>query len=282
MFAPRIIVEEKLKRILAEDVGQGDVTVGAIIPPNHVVKAQIIAKAEGTAAGLEEAVILSESLGLKIAAKARDGNQVKANQVLLMLEGDAQSILAAERTLLNLISRMSGIATQTRKLTQMLKKANAKAKIAATRKSPPGLLFFDKKAVVLGGGDSHRLHLDDMVLIKDNHVAILGSVEAAVKKAKANASVTKKIEAEAENLQDALVAAKAGADIVMLDNFSPKKAKEAVDALREAGFGGVLLEVSGGVSEENLLDFAKAQVDFISLGALTHSVKALDVSLEII
>ena len=200
----------------------------------------------------------------------------------MQISGDAQTILSVERTMLNLLSRMSGIATKTRMLTEKLEKAKVKAKIAATRKSAPGLLYFDKKAVVIGSGDPHRLHLDDMVLIKDNHLAIVGSVEEAVKKAKANASFTKKIEVEVTNVEDALKAAKAGADIIMLDNFSPKQAKDAGEALKKAGFGNVLLEVSGGITGENLLEYATAQVDIISMGELTHSVKALDISLEIV
>ncbi len=282
MFAPRKIVEEKLKQILAEDIGQGDVTAAAIIPQNLTVKAEVIAKEDGTVAGIEEATILDEYLGLKITAKVSDGQKIKNKQVLMQISGDAQTILSVERTLLNLLSRMSGIATKTRTLTEKLQKAGVKTKIAATRKSAPGLLYFDKKAVIVGGGDSHRLHLDDMVLIKDNHLAIVGSVEAAVKKAKATASFTKKVEVEVTTAECALKAAKAGADIIMLDNFSPKQAKEAGDALRKAGFGKVLLEVSGGITSENLLEFAKAQVDIISMGELTHSVKALDISLEVI
>jgi nicotinate-nucleotide pyrophosphorylase (carboxylating) len=177
---------------------------------------------------------------------------------------------------------MSGIATATRRLAEKLRKANLTAKIAATRKTAPGLGYFDKKAVLVGGGDPHRLRLDDMILVKDNHVAIAGSVEEAVKRAKQAVSFSKKIEAEVTSTTDALKAAEAGADIVMLDNFSPKQVKEAVTALKKAGFfGKVLLEVSGGITEENLLDYASAQVNVISMGALTHSVKALDISLEI-
>ena len=154
--------------------------------------------------------------------------------------------------------------------------------MAATRKTAPGLLYFDKKAVVVGGGEPHRLRLDDMILIKDNHVAIAGSVENAVKKAKA-AKLNKKIEAEVTSRADAVKAAAAGADIVMLDNFSPEQVREAVAALKKAGFfGKVLLEVSGGITEQNLLDYASAQIDIVSMGALTHSVKALDISLEIV
>jgi nicotinate-nucleotide pyrophosphorylase (carboxylating) len=156
------------------------------------------------------------------------------------------------------------------------------AKIAATRKTAPGLGYFDKKAVLVGGGDPHRLRLDDMILVKDNHIAIAGSVENAVKKAKQAVSFSKKIEAEVTSTTDALKAAEAGADIIMFDNFSPKQIKKAVETLKKAGFfGKVLLEVSGGITEQNLLEYASTQVNIISMGALTHSVKALDISLEI-
>jgi nicotinate-nucleotide pyrophosphorylase (carboxylating) len=281
MFMPRKIMEEKLNALLSDDLGQGDVTVAAVIPVNLEVKAEVIAKEDGVVAGIEEVTLLAQSLGLKVKAKVVDGMQIKNKQVLLEINGDAQTILTLERTLLNLLSRMSGIATKTYSLTQQLKQVGARAKIAATRKTAPGLLYFDKKAVVIGGGDPHRLHLDDMVLIKDNHLAIVGNVQDAVKKAQAHASFSKKIEIEVTNLADALIAAKAGVDIIMLDNFAPKLAREAVDLLRKAGFSNILLEVSGGITSENLLEYVKAQVDIISIGALTHSVKALDISLEI-
>jgi nicotinate-nucleotide pyrophosphorylase (carboxylating) len=281
MFVPREVLEEKLKQILAEDVGKGDVTSEAVVPAGVTVEAEVIAKEAGVAAGIEETVIFAESLGLNVKAEVMDGDEVKSGTVILKISGNARTILSAERTMLNLLSRMSGIATATRRLTEKLRKANLTAKVAATRKTAPGLLYFDKKAVVVGGGDPHRLRLDDMILIKDNHVAIAGSVENAVKKAKASGS-SKKIEAEVTSVADALKAAAAGADIVMLDNFSPKQVREAVEALKKAGFfGKVLLEVSGGITEQNLLEYASAQVDVISMGALTHSVKALDISLEV-
>ena len=282
MFVPRKILEERLRQIFAEDIGQGDVTAQAIIPPNLTIKTVVIAKEEGIAAGIEEAIILAEYLGLKVKAKVADGEKIKNKQVLLEISGDAQTILCVERTMLNLLSRMSGIATATRTLTTKLEKTGSIAKIAATRKSAPGLLYFDKKAVTIGSGDPHRLHLDDMILIKDNHLVIVGSVEAAVKKAKAKASFSKKIEVEVTKAEDAIQAAKAGADIIMLDNFSPKEAKDAVEMLKKAGFVNVLLEVSGKITGENLLEYAAAQVDIISMGELTHSVKALDFSLEIV
>jgi len=200
----------------------------------------------------------------------------------MKISGDARTILSVERTILNLISRMSGIATTTRGLTEKLKKAHSTTKIAATRKTAPGLLYFDKKAVLIGGGDPHRLNLGDMILVKDNHIAVAGSVENAVKSAKRNASFSKKIEVEVARASDVLKAAEAGADIIMLDNFSPKQIKEAVKLLKKAGFfGKILLEASGEITAENLLDYAATQVDIISLGELTHSVKALNVGLDI-
>jgi nicotinate-nucleotide pyrophosphorylase (carboxylating) len=282
MFIPLKILEEKLKQLLAEDVGQGDVTSAVVVPSDLAVEATLLAKEAGTAAGIEETEILAKSLGLSVETKVTDGDEIKKGKILLKLSGDAQTILSAERTILNLLSRMSGIATATRQLTEKLRKAKATAKIAATRKTALGLSYFDKKAVLIGGGDPHRLRLDDMILIKDNHVAIVGSVEDAVRKAKQVASFSKKIEVEVASIADALKAAKAGADIVMLDNFSPKLVRETIEALKKARFfGKILLEVSGGITEQNLLEYASTPVDIISMGALTHSVKALDVSLEI-
>lgn len=281
MFVPRQIIEDKLKKILAEDLGQGDVTVSAVIPPNIIAEAEVTAKETGIVAGIHEAEILCEMSNLKVINKITDGEKIKNRQVIMRISGDAQTLLSVERTLLNLMSRMSGIATKTKMLTEKLEKANIKTRIASTRKSAPGLLYFDKKATFIGGADPHRLHLDDMILIKDNHIAVIGDVEEAIKKAKSKASFTKKIEVEVTNIEDAIKAAKAGADIVMLDNFSPKQAKDAVETLRQSGFANVLVEISGGITSENLLDYASSDVDIISMGGLTHSVKALDISLEI-
>jgi len=282
MFIPRKVLEEKLKQLLAEDVGQGDVTSAAVVPAELTVEAAVVAKRAGVAAGIEETVVLAESLALTVKPEVADGEKIKNGQILMKISGNAQTILSAERTILNLISRMSGIATTTSRLTEKLRKANSTAKIAATRKTAPGLLYFDKKAVLVGGGDPHRLCLDDMILVKDNHIAIVGSVERAVKRAKQNATFSKKIEVEVTNVTDALKAAEAGADIIMLDNFSPKQIREAIKALKKAGFfGKILLEISGGITAENLLKYASTQVNIISIGALTHSVRALDVSLEI-
>ena len=282
MFVPRKIIEAKLLQLLSDDIGQGDVTTATVISQSIMAEALVIAKEAGVVAGLEEAIILSESLGLKAEGAVSDGAEIKKGQVILKILGDARTILSAERTMLNLLSRMSGIATATGRLVEKLRAAGSTTKVAATRKAAPGLIYFDKKAVLLGGGEPHRLHLDDLILIKNNHIAIVGSVEGAVEKAKLKSSFSKKIEVEVTKVTDTVLAAKAGADVVMLDNFSPKQVKQAVESFKKAGFlGKVLLEASGGINEVNLLEYALTGVDILSLGALTHSVRALDVSLKI-
>jgi nicotinate-nucleotide pyrophosphorylase (carboxylating) len=282
MFLPRKILEKKLLDILAEDIGQGDITTALTIPAESTSEAQIVAKEAGIAAGIEEAKVLLESLGLKVETLASDGEKINPKQTLMKIRGNTRTILSTERTILNIVSRMSGIATTTRRLVEKLQKAKLGTKIACTRKTAPGLLYLDKKAVLVGGGDTHRLHLDDMVLIKDNHIAVAGSIEVAVKRAKEVGSFTKKIEVEVSSAEDALAAAKAGADIIMLDNFSPKQVEKAVSRLEEAAFSGkVLIEASGGITAENILEFASKRVDIVSLGELTHSAKTLDLSLEI-
>ncbi len=280
MSMPRRILEQKLLSLLEEDVGQGDVTSAAVTPFGCKAQAVVLVKADGVLAGLDEAVILAEAVGLKVDRIVADGAEVKRGQVVMNLLGDAQTILTVERTLLNLLSRMSGIATATRALTSQIQSAHLKTRIAATRKSAPGLLYFDKKAVVVGGGDAHRLHLDDMILIKDNHLVVAGGLESALMAAKRQASFSKKIEVEVTSSADALQAAELGADIIMLDNFSPVQVRETVALLGKAGFAGYT-EASGGITADNLLEYASAGVDLISLGALTHSVKALDMSLEV-
>jgi nicotinate-nucleotide pyrophosphorylase (carboxylating) len=282
MYIPKKLLEQKLLQMLAEDVGQGDLTTALLIPEGCMVGAEIIAKEEGIIAGVEETQVLLESLGLKFEAFTRDGEKVKPQQVLMKVYGDARTILTAERTILNILSRMSGIATATRKLVEKVQRAGFKVKVACTRKTAPGLLYFDKKAVLVGGGDPHRFHLDDMVLIKDNHIAIAGGVENAVKRTKEKVSFSKKIEVEVATIEDSLKAAKAGADIIMLDNFSPEEVEKAVELLKKAGFyGKVVLEASGGITADNILEYASKGVDVISLGEITHSAKALNISLEI-
>lgn len=282
MFLAPKILEYKLLQIFAEDVGQGDITTSVVVSGGTKAEANVFAKEPGVVAGIEESMILLESLGLEVKALITDGQEIKERQVLLNVSGNARNILTVERTLLNILSRMSGIATVTRNLVKKLQKSKLKTKVACTRKTAPGLMYFDKKAVHVGGGDTHRLHLDDMILIKDNHITIAGSVKKAVETAKKRASLTKKVEVEVTKTEDILNAVRTGADMVMLDNFPLEKVRKAVDLLVENHLRGkVLLEASGGITAANILDYASTGVDLVSLGELTHSPRALDISLEI-
>jgi len=282
MSLPKKILEEKLRKIVEEDVGHGDITTSHIVSRGTTVDAQVMAKEKGKIAGLEEATVLAESFGLKTKPLAADGQKVQEKTLILQLEGDAATLLSIERTLLNLLSRMSGIATATNLLVERIRKAGYQTRVASTRKVAPGLAYFDKKAVMIGGGDSHRWGLDDMILIKDNHVVIAGGIAEAVERVRKNVSFSKKIEVETARLDDVLEAAQSGVDIVMLDNFTPKQVKEAVRLLRKRQLRAKLLvEASGGITEHNILEYAAAGVDIVSLGEITHSARALDVSLEI-
>jgi nicotinate-nucleotide pyrophosphorylase (carboxylating) len=283
MFLPRKVLEEKLLKFFEEDLGQGDVTTAVAIPEGTVVEAEVVAKESGTVAGLEEMLIFLESFGLKVEVKVSDGVEVRPRTVLLRVTGDARTLLSLERTLLNLLSRMSGIATATRRILRKLREANYTTRVACTRKVAPGLGFFDKKAVLVGGGDVHRLHLDDMILIKDNHIAMVGSLEEAVRRARERASFSKKIEVEVSSLEDAVKAAEAKVDIIMLDNFSPSQIRKTLKALEKRNLrSNVMIEASGGISEKNVLEFAATGVDIVSLGELTQSAKSMDISLKVV
>jgi nicotinate-nucleotide pyrophosphorylase (carboxylating) len=282
MFLPHRILEMKLIEMLAEDIGQGDITTSLIVLESCNAEAKVIAKEPGIAAGIEEAKILLKSLGLRVKTLVSDGEKIKTKQALMEIAGDVRTMLSAERTLLNLLSHMSGIATTTRRLVEKVQKAGLQTRVACTRKTAPGLLYFDKKAVLTGGGDTHRLHLDDMVLIKDNHIAVTGSVEAAIRRVREKVSFSKKVEVEVTKIDDVLVAAKSGVDIIMLDNFSPKQIEKAIKSMKQAGFfGKVLLEASGGITTENIMEFASIGVNLVSLGEITDSAKSLDISMEI-
>ena len=268
-----------LLRFLEEDVPFGDVTSEAVIPEDLEAEAVIIAKQDGVIAGLEEAKALFEHFGVKVELKAKDGDEVKKGTVVIKLKGNARKILLVERTALNIIGRMSGIATQTRKLVEKIRTVSPKVRVAGTRKTL--LKPLDKKAILIGNGEPHRFSLSDAILIKDNHLALV-PLEEAIKRAK-TFSVYKIVEVEVESLEDALKAAKAGADVIMLDNMTPEQIKEVLEALKREGLRDkVKIEVSGGITEENIGDYAKLDIDVISLGALTHSVKNFDVSLEIL
>jgi len=280
---PRRILEERLRRFLEEDVGQGDLTTMLTVPPGAMAEAEVLVKEDGVIAGLEEALALLESSGLRATALTTDGANVKGKTAVIRVSGPAGTLLSLERTLLNLLARMSGVATATRRLVERVRSSGYETRIACTRKVAPGLLYFDKRAVMLGGGDTHRLHLDDMVLIKDNHLAVIGDVKRALKRVRDAVSFSKKVEVEVSTVGEALEAAEAGADIIMLDNFTPEQVREALEALERKGLRRkVLVEASGGITEQNILEFAATGADILSLGELTDSVKALDVSLDVV
>jgi nicotinate-nucleotide pyrophosphorylase (carboxylating) len=271
-----------LRQMVYEDVGFEDITTNALIPAGMKSRARIIAKEKGIIAGINTLSDLFDEFGVKTTLNKKEGNEVKINDILMELEGDARLILSLERTALNLIMRMSGIATLTLNTLKNIREVNDNVILACTRKTTPGLQFFEKSAVKTGGGDTHRFRLDDCVLIKDNHIEIVGSVEEAITKAKNNVSFTKKIEIEVENLEDALTAIKTGADIVMLDNMNPEEIKDILSSLESLDLrNSALIEVSGGIKPDNIVEYAKTGVDVISTGYLIHSAKALDLSLEI-
>jgi nicotinate-nucleotide pyrophosphorylase (carboxylating) len=270
---------DELLEFLKEDVPAGDATSDAIIPD---VSCTAIIRAEhiGIIAGTAEAAALFSHFGVSVTTVKKDGEPIMAGDVILRLSGRARAILLVERTALNIMGRMSGIATATYALAGIVRSVSRSCRVAGTRKTCPGFRRFDKKAVLIGGGDPHRMNLSDGILIKDNHLAVV-PLEKAILAARAH-SAYKKIEVEVESSADALRAAETGADIIMLDNMTPAQAKETVSALEKCGLRDqVTLEISGGIDETTLRDYAACGVDVISMGALTHTVKNFSLSLEI-
>ena len=240
-------------------------------------------KSDGYVCGLEELKIIYEILKVKIDLKKKDGDFVKNGDILAYLEGKTQEILIGERTALNLLTHMSAITNTTRKYVEIVKNTGKIVKIACTRKTLPGLRIFEKKAVLLGGGESHRFSLDDMVLLKDTHLKFFnGNIKEMINKIKNQVSFTKKIEIEVEKVDDVLIAAKSGVDIIMLDNMSPDEVKDAIRILKENDFRErVLVEVSGGINLNNVVDYILAEPDIISSSEITQfPSEKVDISLR--
>lgn len=270
-------VIEALKRFLEEDVRSGDITTRLTVPEETTALATIYAKERSVLAGLEEVAAIADFSGLTYEILAYEGNWVDPQQPVMRLKGSAWTLLTIERVCLNIVQRMSGIATKVYNMVSAAREENPTIKIAATRKTTPGFRFFEKRAVVVGGGDTHRYALDDMVLIKNNHITAAGGVRAAVTAAREKISFSKKVSCEARTLQEVQEAIGAGADIILLDNFKPKDIGGLVEVLKADGTRDkVILEVSGGVDEDNVRDYAKSGVDVLSSGALTHSYKSSD------
>ncbi len=265
----------ELERFIEEDMGYNDVS--SSIVPDCKVQAEAFVREDGVVAGLGEATQVFDYFDVLSTTDLADGDVVKKNDILLTLDGGARSVLGAERLALNFLGRMSGIATLTRKYVERA----GSVKIACTRKTTPGFRKFEKKAVIAGGGDPHRFNLSDAVMIKDNHIAVLG-IEKAIKTAKNMASFTQKIEVEVQSTDDAISAAGLGVDIIMFDNMAADKIKESINEIVKNGLrDSVILEASGGITLENIGDYAGSGVDVISIGAITHSSRWLDISLRI-
>lgn len=276
---PDIILDPIVRLALAEDLGRaGDLTTDATIPPGTPLKVVIAARKPGVIAGLDAAAYALKLIDpdVKMAVEKPDGSSLSPGDVVARLEGPARSILIAERTMLNFLGRLSAVATMTHTFAEMI--AHTKARIVCTRKTTPGHRALEKRAVRCGGGTAHRYGLDDAVLIKDNHIAACGSISAALERAKAYAGHLRMIEIEVDSLDQLKEALPHGPHAVLLDNMAPDTLREAVAI---AG-GKVVLEASGGVTLDTVASIAETGVDFISVGALTHSAPNLDLGMDVV
>jgi nicotinate-nucleotide pyrophosphorylase (carboxylating) len=266
------VIYSLVNEFLHEDIGRGDITTQAVVADTARGRGRFWAKQDLVIAGLEvaEAVFITLDPELQLEAFVYEGETVKAGTEIARLDGPASVLLAGERVALNLLQRMSGIG-------------QANTRIVDTRKTAPGLRRLDKYAVTVGGGYNHRFGLDDGILIKDNHIMLAGSVEKAIRRARAHAGHLNKIEVEVASLEQLNEALQAQADVILLDNMTPEQTAAAVAVVREAEKNGqrILLEASGGITLDNVAAYAQAGVDMISIGALTHSVKAVDISFKI-
>jgi len=269
---------KELESFIEEDLGYDDVS--CTIVPDRPAEAIIFTKEDCIVAGIKEAGSIFCYLGIQAETTLKDGDRLKEGDIIFELKGGAVSILRAERLTLNFLGHLSGIATLTRACMDVVRKHSETTRVACTRKTTPGIRKFEKLAVAAGGGDPHRFNLSDSVMIKDNHVKLMG-IEAAIEAAK-KTGFTRKIEVEVESADDAVLASKLGADIIMLDNMQPEAVRETLEILKEKGLrDSVIVEASGGISQANLEGYAKTGVDVISMGSLIHKSRWIDISLEI-
>ena len=278
-------LRQSLIHFLQEDIGTGDITSENLENSNKSVTATIIFKSDfiGIICGIEEVQELFDICNCNSTPYMLDGTKIRPKANIMEINGAAKDVLKAERIALNLLMRMSGIATATRKFVDIVHQIDPQISIASTRKTAPGLRLFDKKAVVIGGGISHRIRLDDMVLIKDNHIAVDKSIRKLIPLIREKVGSSIKIECEVKNEQEAIEAIEAGANIIMLDNFSILEAKNTLVKLIDEGLRNLVkIEVSGGVTLDNIVNYAQLKPDIISVGYLTHSAPSLDFSLKII
>ncbi len=282
MYLSQRARQELVERFLEEDIGFGDITTLSVVPETARGRGRLIAKSPLVVAGLEVAQAAFEVVDARVqwCRAAADGMALQPGSVLAELDGPARAILTAERVALNLLQRLSGVATLTRRYVEAVQ--HTPARVIDTRKTTPGLRALEKYAVRVGGGHNHRFGLSDGVLIKDNHIAIVGSLEKAIAAVRANVSHLQKIEVEVDRIDQIPEALTAGADAILFDNMTPEQTREAVALVRsKPGGERILLESSGGVTLETVRDYAEAGVDLISSGALTHSAPAVDIGLDI-
>ena len=273
-------MDKIVRYMLEEDEGFGDVTSNALIDKDDVSVGQIFSKEDGILAGIDIAREIFESRDINVIFNLNDGTEISKGDLLIHVVGNTRDILLLERTVLNLLMRMSGVATAANHYVNLVKDYDVI--VAGTRKTAPAIAKFDKYALAVGGADTHRFSLDDMVLIKDNHIMAVGTPLEALKKAQNNVSFSKKIEIEVETLEDAIQCVENKADIVMLDNMNPSEVKEVLDQLNKLGIrNNSLIEVSGGINHETIREFAEVGVDIISSGALTHSTRSLNFGLDL-
>lgn len=280
---PDLLIEPVILMALTEDLGRaGDVTAQACIPEGARMRASFVARKPGVLAGIHcvRLSVLAMDPEAVIALRLGDGEAFEAGAVLAEVEADARAFLAAERTALNLLGRLCGVATLTRAYVEAVE--GTRARIADTRKTTPGLRALEKHAVLCGSGVNHRFGLDDAILIKDNHIAVCGGVAEAVRRAKATAGHLMKVEVEVDGLDQLDEALAERPDVIMLDNFTLPMLREAVDRAKASPFGRPVLEASGGVTLETVRGIAETGVDVISVGALTHSAPSLDIGLDVI
>ncbi len=280
MFDNKIL--EKLKLFVEEDIGYSDITTDTLINDDLKIQAELTSQSSGIIAGLNLWKQFFINCNCDFKVLVQDGDIVNNNQIIAEIQGSANKILKYERTFLNLVSRMSGIATETNKYSTIVKNLNLHTIVACTRKTAPGLNYFDKEAVRIGGGDTHRYRLDDAVLIKDNHIFITNSIKQAVKKFKLNVSFTKKIEVETKSYSEVIDAVNSDVDIIMLDNMKSSEIKKVLNTLKKKKIrNNFLIEASGGINKTNFLEYIKTGVDIISIGDITHSNHSLNISLNV-
>ncbi|NFA41394.1 carboxylating nicotinate-nucleotide diphosphorylase [Clostridium botulinum] len=270
-----LVVDKIIKEALLEDIPNEDITTNSIIKESSICTVDLLCKEEGILSGLEVFKRVFDILGnVQIQFNKKDGDKICSGEKIALLKGDARNVLLGERVALNLLQRMSGIATLTNKFVKKIE--HTRAKLLDTRKTTPNLRILEKYSVKIGGGYNHRFNLSDGIMLKDNHINAAGGIKKAVEMCKKNSSFVRKIEVEAETLDMVNEALEAKVDIIMLDNMNLKTAKEAVRIINNR----VLIEFSGNVNIDNIKEIAEIGVDYISVGALTHSAKILDLSMK--